>query len=139
MNEFWGKVHFWLMTPSFFALTLGMMFIGLLRHAPPYRGLRPRPRVRWRAFVPDRLRLPDRHLDPDLLHQFLPQHQAWRTRQGNAWNSRSPEWQVPSPMPAHNYEVPFEVVANRMITACPVRNLLNSRQKKPGHINLKGR
>jgi cytochrome c oxidase subunit 1 len=29
---------------------------------------------------------------------------------GNLWNSRSPEWQVPSPMPAHNYEVPFEVV-----------------------------
>ncbi|MGZ9225342.1 MAG: hypothetical protein ACXW4M_07260, partial [Anaerolineales bacterium] len=23
---------------------------------------------------------------------------------------RSPEWQVPSPMPAHNYEVPFQVV-----------------------------
>jgi cytochrome c oxidase subunit 1 len=30
--------------------------------------------------------------------------------EGNLWNSRSPEWQVPSPMPAHNYEVPFEVV-----------------------------
>jgi cytochrome c oxidase subunit 1 len=30
--------------------------------------------------------------------------------EGNVWNSRSPEWQVPSPMPAHNYEVPFEVV-----------------------------
>jgi cytochrome c oxidase subunit 1 len=30
--------------------------------------------------------------------------------EGNVWNSRSPEWQVPSPMPAHNYEIPFEVV-----------------------------
>jgi len=30
--------------------------------------------------------------------------------EGNLWNSRSPEWQVPSPMAAHNYEVPFEVV-----------------------------
>ena len=30
--------------------------------------------------------------------------------EGNVWNSRSPEWQVPSPMPVHNYEVPFEVV-----------------------------
>jgi cytochrome c oxidase subunit 1 len=29
---------------------------------------------------------------------------------GNVWNSRSPEWQVPSPMHVHNYEVPFEVV-----------------------------
>jgi cytochrome c oxidase subunit I len=30
--------------------------------------------------------------------------------EGNIWNSRSPEWQVPSPMPVHNYEVPFVVV-----------------------------
>ena len=29
---------------------------------------------------------------------------------GNLWNSRSPEWQVPSPMPAHNYPAPLEVV-----------------------------
>jgi cytochrome c oxidase subunit 1 len=29
---------------------------------------------------------------------------------GNVWNSRSPEWQVPSPMPAHNYDAEFEVV-----------------------------
>ena len=29
---------------------------------------------------------------------------------GNVWNSRSPEWQVPSPMPMHNYEKPFIVV-----------------------------
>jgi len=30
--------------------------------------------------------------------------------EGNEWNSRSPEWQVPSPMPTHNYEQSFEVV-----------------------------
>jgi cytochrome c oxidase subunit 1 len=30
--------------------------------------------------------------------------------EGNIWNSRSPEWQVASPMPAHNYDTPFEVV-----------------------------
>jgi hypothetical protein len=29
---------------------------------------------------------------------------------GNLWNSRSPEWQVPSPMPVHNYDHEFEVV-----------------------------
>jgi cytochrome c oxidase subunit I len=29
---------------------------------------------------------------------------------GNLWESRSPEWQVPSPMPIHNYDQEFEVV-----------------------------
>jgi len=28
----------------------------------------------------------------------------------NPWRSRSPEWQIASPAPAHNYEQPFEVV-----------------------------
>ncbi|MGA7607235.1 MAG: hypothetical protein WCA79_15060, partial [Anaerolineales bacterium] len=32
------------------------------------------------------------------------------TATGNVWNSRSPEWLVPSPMPVHNYEHPFEVI-----------------------------
>jgi cytochrome c oxidase subunit 1 len=30
----------------------------------------------------------------------------------NPWGSRSPEWQIPSPVPEHNYEEPFEVVGN---------------------------
>src|SRR4029079_13270977 len=30
MSEFWGKMHFWIMTPSFLVLTLGMMRVGLL-------------------------------------------------------------------------------------------------------------
>jgi cytochrome c oxidase subunit 1 len=30
--------------------------------------------------------------------------------EGNVWRSRSPEWQVASPMPVHNYEKEFEVV-----------------------------
>ncbi|MBX3045767.1 MAG: cbb3-type cytochrome c oxidase subunit I [Anaerolineales bacterium] len=30
--------------------------------------------------------------------------------EGNVWDSRSPEWQKPNPMPLHNYEHPFEVV-----------------------------
>jgi cytochrome c oxidase subunit I len=28
----------------------------------------------------------------------------------NPWNSRSPEWQIPSPAPLHNYDEPIEVV-----------------------------
>lgn len=110
MNEFWGKVHFWLMTPSFFALTLGMMFIGL-------RGMRRR--------IVDY----DPTLGFDGAHLFLTvcafliaisiliffinffrSIKHGEPAPGNVWNSRSPEWQVPSPMPAHNYEVPFEVV-----------------------------
>jgi len=110
MNEFWGKVHFWLMTPSFLFLTFGMMRIGLL-------GMRRR--------IADY----DPALGFDFTHllltifafgiatsvlifiiNFFHSIKHGEKAEGNVWNSRSPEWQVPSPMPAHNYEVPFEVV-----------------------------
>jgi len=110
MNEFWGKVHFWLMTPSFFILTFGMMRIGLL-------GMRRR--------IVDY----DPALGFDTTHLILTicafgialsvlifiinlfrSIKHGEVAEGNLWNSRSPEWQVRSPMPAHNYEQPFEVV-----------------------------
>jgi cytochrome c oxidase subunit I len=110
MNETLGKIHFWLMTPSFLFLTFGMMYVGLL-------GMRRR--------IAD--------YDPALgldLSQFLMTvagfaiflsvaiffynffNSIWNGEkaEGNVWNSRSPEWQVPSPMPMHNYDQPFEVV-----------------------------
>jgi cytochrome c oxidase subunit 1 len=110
MNEFWGKVHFWMMTPSFFVLTFGMMRVGLL-------GMRRR--------IADY----DPALGFDLSHlvmtiagyliglsvlifivNFFRSMKHGEKAEGNLWNSRSPEWQVPSPMPAHNYAVPFVVV-----------------------------
>jgi len=110
MNEFWGKVHFWLMTPSFLILTFGMMRIGLL-------GMRRR--------IVDY----DPALGFDTTHlilticafgiatsvliffiNFFNSIKNGEKAEGNVWDSRSPEWQVPSPMPAHNYEQPFEVV-----------------------------
>jgi cytochrome c oxidase subunit 1 len=110
MNEFWGKVHFWMMTPSFFVLTFGMMRVGLL-------GMRRR--------IADY----DPALGFDLSHlvmtiagyliglsvlifivNFFRSMKHGEKAEGNLWNSRSPEWQVPSPMPAHNYVVPFVVV-----------------------------
>jgi len=110
MSETLGKLHFWIMTPSFLVLTFGMMYIGL-------RGMRRR--------IVD--------YDPtqgfDNVHlvlticafliafsiliffiNFFRSLKHGEVATGNIWNSRSPEWQVPSPMPAHNYEVPFEVV-----------------------------
>ena len=110
MNEFWGKVHFWLMTPSFLTLTFGMMYIGL-------RGMR-----RRIADYDPALGFDSAHLvlticgfliALSVLIFFI--NLVYSTKngekaEGNVWNSRSPEWQVRSPMPAHNYEVPIEVV-----------------------------
>ena len=110
LNEKLGKLHFWLMGPAMLVLTLSMMRIGLLG-------------MRRRVF------------NYDLSLGFEPYHVVMTIAgfviglsvliffinllitskrgeivTGNVWESRSPEWQVPSPMPVHNYETEFEVV-----------------------------
>ncbi len=110
LNETLGKWHFWLMAPAFTLMTLGMMRIGML-------GMRRR--------IADY----DPALGFDLWHWVLTicayliaasvliffyniyiTAKKGEPAKGNIWNSRSPEWQVASPMPAHNYDKPFEVV-----------------------------
>jgi cytochrome c oxidase subunit 1 len=42
----------------------------------------------------------DRSFGLDLLYNFFNSIKNGEKAEGNVWNSRSPEWQVPSPMPA---------------------------------------
>ncbi|MBN1305429.1 MAG: cbb3-type cytochrome c oxidase subunit I [Anaerolineales bacterium] len=110
LNETLGKLHFWLMTPAFIVLSLWMMRVGLL-------GMRRR--------IADY----DAAMGFDLSHLIMTiaayvialsvliffvnliiSIRKGREATGNLWQSRSPEWQVPSPMPAHNYPEPIEIV-----------------------------
>ena len=110
LNEKLGKLQFWLMGPAMVVLTIVMMRIGLL-------GMRRRvadydPSL---DFQPYHLVLTIAGFVIALsvlvffLNVYLTNKRGERVT-GNIWESRSPEWQVPSPMPIHNYEKPFEVV-----------------------------
>ncbi len=110
MNEKLGKLHFWLITPSFLVLTFTMMRVGLL-------GMR-----RRIADYDPLLGFDLSHLIMTVagyviftsvvlfLYNFFHSMKYGEVADGNLWNSRSPEWQVPSPMPLHNYDQAFEVV-----------------------------
>ncbi len=110
MNEKLGKIHFWLMTPSFLTLTLLMMRVGLL-------GMRRRV-----ADYDPALGFDNYHLVMTIagyliaisvlifLYNLFVSIKNGEAATGNVWNSRSPEWLVPSPMPVHNYDRPFEVI-----------------------------
>ncbi len=110
MNETLGKLHFWLMTPAFFVLTFGMMRIGLL-------GMRRRivdydPALNF-DFTHLILTIAGFMIALSVLifiYNFFHSIKNGEKAEGNVWGSRSPEWQVPSPLPAHNYDQPFEVV-----------------------------
>jgi cytochrome c oxidase subunit I len=110
MNETLGKIHFWLMTPSFWVLTFGMFYVGL-------HGMR-----RRIADYDPALGFDNIHLVMTIAAFGIATavlifviNLIWSARRGevavgNVWRSRSPEWQVPSPMSQHNYDQPFAVV-----------------------------
>lgn len=112
-DELLGKIHFWLILPAFYVMSIGQMRVGLL-------GMRRR--------IAD--------YDPALGFDFTQllitvsgfvvgastlvfvYNVIRSARQGekagpNPWNSRSPEFQLPSPLPEHNYQHhPLQVVGH---------------------------
>jgi cytochrome c oxidase subunit 1 len=112
MNETLGKLHFWLMTPSFWVLTFGMFWIGL-------RGMRRRigDYDPAQGFASTHMVITIAAFLIGLsvlifVVNLLLSARRGPVATGNVWRSRSPEWQVPSPMPAHNYDRPFAVVGD---------------------------
>jgi cytochrome c oxidase subunit 1 len=110
-NETLGKVHFWLMFPAFYVQSVGQMLAGLY-------GMR----RRIGDYETD-LGVEQIHLMITIagfvigFSVLLFIFNAWRSlrsgpvAEANPWHSRSPEFQLPSPVPAHNYtDYPFEVV-----------------------------
>ncbi|MBI5650932.1 MAG: cbb3-type cytochrome c oxidase subunit I [Chloroflexi bacterium] len=111
MNETLGKLHFWLMTPSFWAVTWVQMFIGLrgmrrrIADYDPTQGFEPAQLlITIAAFL----------IALSVLIFLINLVRTMRSSErvtDNVWNSRSPEWQLPSPAPDHNYaDRPFVVV-----------------------------
>jgi cytochrome c oxidase subunit 1 len=110
-NEKMGKWHFWLMFPAFYVQSLGQMRIGLL-------GMRRRiadydPALNF-DFSQLLITIAGFVIFTSVLIFVV---NMWRSvKRGeeaatNPWNSRSPEWQLPTPIPEHNYaDHPFEVV-----------------------------
>ncbi len=110
-SERLGKLHFWLMLPAFYVMSLGQMQVGLL-------GMR-----RRIADYDEALGISTSHLLITIaafviffavcifLYNIAVSLRRGEVAEANPWRSRSPEWQIPSPVPQHNYEGrPFEVV-----------------------------
>jgi cytochrome c oxidase subunit 1 len=109
-NERLGKLHFWLLTPAFWIQSLGQMQVGL-------KGMRRRivdydaalgieggqMLVTIAGFV---IAISVLVMIVNLIYSARRGEVAER----NPWHSRSPEWQIPSPIPEVSYGQPFQVV-----------------------------
>jgi cytochrome c oxidase subunit 1 len=112
-NERLGKLHFFLMFPAFFIQSFGQMFVGLwgmrrrIADYDPTLGLENTQLLITIAgfviFVSIVI----------LVYNLIYSARRGEVAEKNPWRSRSPEWNLPSPIPVHNYEDdPFEVVGD---------------------------
>ena len=111
-NESLGKLHFWLMLPGFYVQSLAQMEVGLLGMRRRIADYDPALGITLQHVL---ITLAGFVIGVAVLIFFI--NLAVSARKGeaavaNPWNSRSLEFQLPSPLPAHNYEKPVEVVGN---------------------------
>jgi cytochrome c oxidase subunit I len=109
-NERLGKLHFWLMLPAFYVQSLGQMQIGLLgmrRRIAEYDAALGFELTQFLITTAGYV------IGISILIFFLNLVVSLRRGEvsaANPWRSRSPEWQIPSPAPLHNFARPIEVV-----------------------------
>jgi cytochrome c oxidase subunit 1 len=112
MHEGLAKWHFWLMFPAFMVMSLGQMAVGLhgmrrrIADYDPALGL---------DFTQLLVTIAAFTIALSVLVFIINLIRSLRhgeVAEGNVWESRSPEWQIPSPAPLHNYPVPLQVVGD---------------------------
>jgi cytochrome c oxidase subunit 1 len=111
-NERMGKAHFWLMFPAFLVQTLGQMDVGLLgmrRRIADYDPALGISTVQFAITIAGFLIALS--VAVMFYNMYFSAHYGEKAV-ANPWRSRSPEFQIPSPVPVHNFDRPIEVVGN---------------------------
>ena len=121
-NETLGKVHFWIMLPAFWVMSLGQMTTGVMgmrRRIADYE-------VSISAFIEDPITgvamIEFVHILITIaafsiafsillmIYNLFNSADVGELAGDNPWASRSPEFQIPSPIPEHSFAHPIRVV-----------------------------
>ncbi len=111
-NESLGKLHFWLMVPGFWVMSFAQMSAGLMgmrrriADYDPALGVQTQQVlitiagfiIGWSVLI--------------MIYNFIASARRGQVAASNPWGSRSLEWQIPSPAPEFNYDVPIEVIGD---------------------------
>jgi cytochrome c oxidase subunit 1 len=112
-NETLGKIHFWLMTPAFWVQTLGQMTAGVMgmrRRIADYDPLLGNGEITTVHLLITLAGFAIAFGVVLMVYNFLHSAEVGKVAGANPWRSRSPEWQIPSPVPEHSYASPLVVV-----------------------------
>ncbi|RMD56106.1 MAG: cytochrome C oxidase subunit I, partial [Candidatus Thermofonsia bacterium] len=111
-KESLGKLHFWLMVPGFWVMSFGQMSAGILGMRRRIADYDPALGVNGHHILITLAALVIGWSVLIMVYNFIASARTEKVAETNPWGSRSPEWQIPSPVPEFNYDVPFEVVGD---------------------------
>ncbi len=103
-NEGLGKLHFWLMAPAFWVMSLGQMRIGLLGMRRRIADYDPALGIQNTQFLITIAGLIIGWSVLIMSYNLVRSARSGVLAGNNPWRSRSIEWQLPSPVPEGNYE-----------------------------------
>ncbi len=109
-KESLGKIHFWLMLPAFWVMSIGQMSVGLLGMRRRVADYDPALGITSTQVLITLAALVIGWSVLIMIYNFVASTRTAPLADNNPWRSRSPEWQIPSPVPEFSYAVPFEVV-----------------------------
>ncbi len=109
-SESLGKLHFWLMLPAFWVMSLGQMQIGLLGMRRRIADYDPALGIQNTQLLITLAGLVIGWSVLIMIYNLVSSARSAELADPNPWRSRSPEWQIPSPIPEMNYEEPLVVI-----------------------------
>jgi cytochrome c oxidase subunit 1 len=109
-NETLGKIHFWLMTPGFWLQSIGQMSVGVMGMRRRIADYDPALGVEFGHFLITIAAFIIAFSILLMIYNLFHSAEVGKVAGSNPWRSRSPEWQIPSPVPEHSFTGPLTVV-----------------------------
>lgn len=109
-NEAMGKLHFWIMTPAFWVMSIGQMSVGVMGMRRRIADYDPALNVEFGHILVTIAGFAIAFSILIMIYNMLHSAEVGQEAGNNPWRSRSPEWQIPSPVPEHSYASPISVV-----------------------------
>jgi cytochrome c oxidase subunit 1 len=111
-DETLGKIHFWLMVPGFWLMSLGQMRVGLMGMRRRIVDYDPALGIEFTQLLVTISALIIGWSVLIMVYNLISSARSQRVAATNPWRSRSPEWQIAGPIPELNYDRPFVVVGD---------------------------
>jgi len=134
-SEKLGKLHFYLMLPAFYVQSLAQMETGLFGMRRRIADYDPALNVDFSQLLVTLAGFVIFFAVLISVVNFIYSAKRGTVAVANPWRSRSPEFQLPSPIPLHNYDRAFTVVGEPYDYGIPGAYVSIDEERMPKEIN----